>query len=435
MSETNSKKLLILTTYFPPAAEIAASRLKNIIKYLLQLGWEIFVITDVDQSYDYSSDEVLCKITIYAAGRSSQGDPRAKRSFASGLSVKKAIKSFPFPDALSKHAKSAVNLLKYKRWTAKAYPLALKAIEKHGINTVLATVPRIEPLFAGAKIKKKMPSIRLVCEYRDIISANIIYRSIQSGFEYSLCERMEKAAIPFVDSFIYLTEGIKKRYMQYNLLNAAVNEGIVLTNGYDGELCRGLLSGRAPNKKLVINHIGHFYGSRSAAVFCAALARLSLEKPRIAADISLNFIGKMDLWDRAEILRICKENDLSNICVTGPVSHDQAISVMADSDVNLIITHRCGSEYALPGKIFEYIGAGRPILAVTADPLLSALMKDENLGWICANNPGDIQNCLEDIHAKWLQGGLDHIRNRNKRYEIKNIVDRLDRFLREGRSI
>jgi len=430
MDKSNHKKLLILTTYFTPAAEIAAARLKSIIKYLLRLGWEIYVISDLDQTYDYSSDEILGKINLYTVASPARGSVPDRPDSAQVLSLRSAIKRLRLSPALIKAAKSAIHLFRYKRWITKASSIGLAAIEKNQIKIVLATVPGVEALSVGSRIKQKNPSVRLICEYRDIISGNIIYKSIQSRFEYFIMERMEKAAFPSVDSFLYLTEGIKNHYIQLSNQNAAASNGLVLTNGYDGELCPN--QEHKKSNRLVMNHIGHFYGSRSAVVFTEAFAELSQEKPEIAERFSIHFIGKMDTRERLKIQKICRENNLSNIQLSAPVSHEEALRIMASSDVNLIITHQSGSEYALPGKIFEYIGAGRPILAITSDSLLTAFMADEKLGWMCTNQPCEIKSCLENIYAAWLKDCLKSRVDRNLVYEMGHIADRLDRFLTQG---
>ncbi len=66
----------------------------------------------------------------------------------------------------------------------------------------------------------------------------------------------------------------------------------------------------------------------------------------------------------------------------GIASHEQIIKEYAGTGVNLIITHTAGSSYALPGKLFEYVGAARPIWAITDDEILREFITRHKLGYL-----------------------------------------------------
>lgn len=419
MKECRQKKLLILATYFPPAPEIAAARLKSIIKYLLRLDWEIHAVAATDPHYDYSKDEVLGNVCIHSAG---------------AVSKSSAVSTFPLPAFIKKQIKSARNIVKIFKWSRKAFLLSLRIIRSNSIGTVLATVPGIEALSAASRIKRAIPGIRLFCEYRDIISGNQIYNSIHSPIETIFASVSEARALSKPDNFIFLTESIKNEYMQYISLNPAIRDGIVLTNGYDPELYPFREACRLKKDTLVITHTGHMYGSRDPVTLAAAAAELFRENPAMGKKIEIYLVGKMDAGTKGKILEICIKNTLANFFIMDPVSHEEAIALMSGSDINLIITHTCGSGYALPGKLFEYIGAGRPVWAITTDPLLVKLILDEDLGWVCPNKPQEIKNCLCKIYKKWLEGAFE-ARSAISKYDRRNIVYKLDRFLLSERKV
>lgn len=421
------KKLLILTTYFPPQTEIAAARLKNIIRRLLRLSWDICCVAPVDLSYDYAADEVLGKITLIAAGTTARV-PGLRAAASGRRTLYGSLQDLVAGSPLGKPAKGLLHAFRTARWCRKAYALSLQAISRYLIGTVLVTVPGIEAAYVGGKLKRRVKDLRLFCEYRDLISDNRIYGEFYSRLENAVMRKMEKAAIRAVDRFIYLTPEIKHVYGQYVHYNAAIPDGIVLTNGYDRESYPDLLPSAGKEDRLVISHVGHFYGSRSATNFVSALALLEEQEPQLARSLHVRFIGKTEAAMRGEIERICVKLRLVRVSFSEPVPHRQALEIMMRTDVNLVITHRTGSEYAIPGKIFEYIGAGRPILAVTSDPLLIKLMREENLGWVCPDEPEAILRCLITVCALWLEDRLEPISGADK-FELSRIVKKLDSYL------
>ena len=65
----------------------------------------------------------------------------------------------------------------------------------------------------------------------------------------------------------------------------------------------------------------------------------------------------------------------------------------------------------LSGKVFEYLAAGRPILAVVPpDGAAAELIRETDAGVVVA--PDDVEGirgALEDLHARFRNGGLASI--------------------------
>jgi len=84
--------------------------------------------------------------------------------------------------------------------------------------------------------------------------------------------------------------------------------------------------------------------------------------------VVINFAGHIPVYmlhKMKEIITLYGLGDMVNIL--GFISYEEASKLTNKSDINLLITHIRGSEYAIPGKLFEYMGARRPVLALTED--------------------------------------------------------------------
>jgi glycosyltransferase involved in cell wall biosynthesis len=83
---------------------------------------------------------------------------------------------------------------------------------------------------------------------------------------------------------------------------------------------------------------------------------------------------------------------------SGPVvPYRQALQLMGEMDVLLIL----GSEhhgYSLPGKLFEYIGARRPVLGLTPPGALSTFLTRHGVGVpVASSEVSDILHALDDL--------------------------------------
>ncbi len=127
------------------------------------------------------------------------------------------------------------------------------------------------------------------------------------------------------------------------------------------------------------------------------------------------------------------EHGLQEVVVYhGIAPHERIIREYAGSGVNLIITHTVGSSYALPGKLFEYIGAARPVWAITDDEILRTFVARHKLGYLSPHRAESIAETLRAIaRDHTLAGGLPAI-GRVADFEIGSLTRRLETFLMDG---
>jgi hypothetical protein len=116
----------------------------------------------------------------------------------------------------------------------------------------------------------------------------------------------------------------------------------------------------------------------------------------------------------------------------GIASHEQIIREYVGTGVNLIITHTTGSSYALPGKLFEYIGAARPIWAITDDQILRDFVSRHKLGHLSRHSVESIAGTLRSIVGDHGRGGglagIDRVAD----FEIGSLTRQLEQFLLDG---
>jgi glycosyltransferase involved in cell wall biosynthesis len=290
---------------------------------------------------------------------------------------------------------------------------------------VLASIPTLDPLYVGAILRKmRGPGTELVLEIRDIYAR-------PESFEYgSLRRRLEIAKeallIRRADRFIFLTDEIKRRYCTYYPRLSRIRDGIVITNGYDPAEYGIPPAPAVGPRPLDIGYFGSFYGSRNPELLFQALRRLRTDLPE-SARVRVRIWGEPGGYPLQE--KIAEHGLQEAVLYHGIRSHADIIREYVRTDVNLIITHTTGSSYALPGKLFEYIGAARPIWAITDDEVLRDFIARHTLGYLSSHTAESIAGTLRSIvrdHARG--GGLPDI-DRVADFEIGSLTRRLEGFL------
>ncbi|HKD35135.1 MAG TPA: glycosyltransferase, partial [Gaiellaceae bacterium] len=107
----------------------------------------------------------------------------------------------------------------------------------------------------------------------------------------------------------------------------------------------------------VLVHAGSLYGDRTAEPLLAAL-----RSDRLRDRVRLQLVGVVDPRTRK---LLAAPNGL-DVAVESPVGWDEAIERVQAADVAVVINAPgTGGDMALPGKLFEALALGRPVLALT----------------------------------------------------------------------
>jgi hypothetical protein len=109
---------------------------------------------------------------------------------------------------------------------------------------------------------------------------------------------------------------------------------------------------------------------------------------------------------RAEILR----RGLNTLVeVGGQVAYDEAIQAMKNSDV-LLLFDTPGRRIGVPAKLYEYIGVGRPILALAErDGDVAWALRESGIAHRLASpsDPGQIKQALTELIGHLGESGSD----------------------------
>jgi len=173
---------------------------------------------------------------------------------------------------------------------------------------------------------------------------------------------------------------------------------VTIENGSDFDDFAGMA--HHESQRFRITHTGSFFGRRDPRPFLTALADSGL-------DIVARFVGDFRPADRewAEGLGLGDRLELIPY-----VPRRRSLELQRDSEALLLLIPEAGGRGrgVLSGKVFEYLAAERPILAVVPpDGAAAALLRETGAAVVVPpDDPAAIRVALEGLHARWLAGEL-----------------------------
>lgn len=397
MTSSTHRNLIFISYYYPPSTQMAARRAEQLAGYLVQRGWSVHVITigtDDESDTDNHNLKVtrlrdpLARVTVRAQA-TGESQSRTNLTWKS-LAVKLGRAIIPFDSSLLWNLRAAL----YARRLLRSEPTS---------STLLTSTPPFATTLAGFLVKLRHPGLRWVHELRDLVATNPCW----SWGKVRRCTNFlfERALLKRVDGLVFLTEAIEQ---EYRVRYAVQAPKVVAYNGFDESFVGGVLSHTSEVAgRLRLLHVGSFYGARTPHSFLGGIRRALDRMPAAAENLSVTFVGQLG-QTTAEVEAVKKRIDalgLSELIhLVPPVAHAQLQNLYSESDVLVLITHADGTTtYAIPGKLSEYIGVGRKILAVTDDPLPKKIIEENNLGWVCPHDEFAIEQTLVKLLQEPVQ--------------------------------
>jgi len=355
-------RVLIITYYWPPSGGAGVQRWLKFSKYLPQFGWEPCILT-VDPEYatfpalDTSLEKDIAEKTkIY---RTKATDwfrlyERDKSKIPSGGFATNMDDSFK--GKLSRFIRGNFFIPDPRRgWNSHAFKKACELIVKDDIKHIITTSPPHSTQLIGLKLKKRFPDVKWIADlrdpwtdiyYYDLFYPSFIARKIDLGYENAVLRHAD----------IITTVGTSLgRYFESKVPEAAHKIKIV-HNGYD-ETDFENVAYSIPDK-FTISYTGTLSESYPIDGFIKAIGDLIGKGDKL----NLKFTGHISDKVKEKFVSVIGNENLEFI----PYSdHKTIIAQMLSSSMQLLVLANDKQNRSfLPGKLFEYIASGKPVLCL-----------------------------------------------------------------------
>ncbi len=374
-------KVLIVAYYFPPFGGGAIARMHSFVKYLPATGITPIILTAEPHFYEsYYLDENLLadyeqNIEIYRAGVLFGDLIRKAKTTTPSVSNRDASHV-----SLSHRLKSLVKIMMVPDeqifWVPKAIRLGEKVIETHKIDAIIASAPPFSAHLVGASLARRF-NIPLLLDYRDLWSNNAFYAS--GRVRNTIFRWFERYTIRAADKLV-VTNAAARR-IQSASFDLAADKIAIIENGFDAKPIQVNFSRtmKGQPEKFKVRYIGSLTRHRTPEYFLRAAKRFCHLHPDVALEIS--FIGYAAPCHQ----NLTKSLNLDGIVrFFGPVSQERAIEFMVNSEILLLLQRNTeGGSTAIPGKLYEYLASGIPVLtADDAGGATTEFLKQIGVGFI-----------------------------------------------------
>ena len=423
-------KVLIITYYWPPAGGPGVQRWLKFVKYLPEYGIKPIVYCPENPDYplvdeslleQVSPDVSVLKHKIFEPYKlASIFSKKKTKTIASGLIntkkqgfVEKLLLfirgNFFIPDAR-------------KFWVGPSVRFLRKYIEQHQIETIITTGPPHSVHLIGKRLKRHV-SVKWIADFRDPWTSIGYHKKLKlTARARYVHKKMERRVLQSADRLIVTsptTQGEFRRITEQPIS--------VITNGFDDVS----LPNQSLDEKFTLAHIGSLLTGRNPKVLWEVLAKLIQEHEAFSSAFELKLIGAIS----DDVLNDIKKSGLANhINTVGYVSHEEAREAQFNAQVLLLI--EIDSEETvgiLPGKLFEYMQTGRPILAFgPEDADFKAIIHETNSGDVFGYNASEanhLEKTILNYFKQYQQGqlrsqaiGVQHYHRRNTTKQLVELL-------------
>jgi glycosyltransferase involved in cell wall biosynthesis len=384
----------MIVNEFPPVAESGVQRPLKFIKYLVRDGWTPFVITPKALPKQITDESLVQEIpkSVKVFKTASWGI-RAKvetniTEFRSELSKKNNI----FTCIAWKIVKLINDVLfpvdKQIGWVPFATFKAIRLIKQHKIRNVYVTGFPFSAFLSGIILKWYFgKDIFWIADYRDAWQLAPLLKSNVMKFRYNIIGMLDKFVLKKADYILFTSPFVMDLYTEkYNWITPKTS---VITNGYDEDDFTSV----TPQKfdKFTFLYMGKIYvNMRNPVNLLKAIKQYMKEDYQF---IHVGTIGK-------HFLNQIIESGYDFYKFNGYKKHVEAISHSMGADINIMINNNDpDSEGTVPGKLFELLRIGKPILAVGPhQSFIKELLESTKTGVLVENdNVEEIVKGLEKL--------------------------------------
>lgn len=360
--ETEQKKLLIITYYWPPAGGPGVQRWLKFVKYLPDFNVQPIVYIPENPTYPIVDEGLITEVSEKAIILKNKiFEPYQLAGFLSKKETKKissgiipAAKKQSFVEKMMLWVRGNLFIPDARKfWVNPSVTYLKKYIQENNIDTIVTSGPPHSLHLIGLKLKQEL-GVKWFADFRDPWTTIGYHKALKlSSYADKKHKALEHQVLNTADTIIVTSKTTKTEFQ------AITNKPIeVITNGYDVEN----VPKQTLDEKFTLAHIGSFLSDRNPKILWESLEELISENELFKAHFQLKLIGKVSQEILDSISEFKLDSYLNNL---GYVSHSEAVKHQKASQVLLLI--EIDSEETksiIPGKLFEYMVSERPIIAI-----------------------------------------------------------------------
>lgn len=408
MTQTSRRRVLLVTTDFPPLATGGRFRPLKLARLLPFNGWDPTVLTI---SAPLGSDDRLTGEIPSGTRVIRACYPQIKTRFVKA--AKRLLLDTPPADLSAargrqhdpswrRAARTVSNLCgeagrlvlvpdNYAAWIPLAVAVGLRDRLKWTPDVILASAPSVSS-FIVAYVLSRLVGTPWVAEYRDLWTGDH-WRHWVPPIRAAVEHRLERFLISNVHSVLTVSPGYREHLMS---LHPSLSPGRIRCIPNSAPIVNDSHNHGIQPRPGVFVHTGPLGATRQPQGFFEAFARVA---PRFRDPLPrVVLAGSVDPEFRAPLERLspCEPQGAPLFEFLGSVAHGKSLALQQSAFVLILFVNRGANTHGtIPGKIFEYIAARRPILAIADSGDAADIVQCGRLGWVVPHETAAIAAFLE----------------------------------------
>lgn len=417
------KRLLIITYYWPPTGGSGVQRWVKFSKYLPEYGWQPVIYTPENPERLAYDDSLLRDIPPEAEIiRRHISEPYNfyRKLFGKGKQQVNPLSSNDrsFKSRLSRWLRGNLFIPDPRAsWVRPSVHYLCKYLKEHPVDAVITTGPPQSMHLIGRELKRRT-GITWIADFRDPWTQMFYYKHLcLSRFADKKHHKLEQSVLDEADAVIAVSPSVRDDFAAQTSTPVEL-----ITNGFDPDDFPPQQDGSKDDGKFRIVHTGLFAADGNPLNLWDVLASRCSSDPDFASRLEIRLAGKTD----TQITDAIRERGLGeNLVNLGYLPHEKVVEEQRNASL-LILPLRQEPEYAkvLPGKIFEYLASGKPILGIGQEDGAAALiLKDAGAGKMFDWDKRDeLLEFIDDKHNL-----KKNIEKYNRRVLTAGLVELLDK--------
>jgi hypothetical protein len=411
-----NKKILFITYAFPPYDSVGAVRTGKTAKKLIDLGYDVKVVSALNQDYKKNLPLEISLDKVYYADWIDINWPinkllgikkssELKKKINDKSLVSKIIRFFKFLYSWFLHIPD-----RHIGWYFKAVKKSCNIIDDGFVpNIILSSAPPYTSHLVAKKVSKNN-NIPWIAEFRDLWSDNHYRKS--GFFDRWLEKRTMHSSSAMITVSKPLTQIMVTKYKQ---------PLYTIQSGYDAEDFN-FQKNDTSSQKINIVYTGSIYeGKRDPSPLFKALSSCK----NLQKNVVLNFYGNSLNF----ISDLSKEYNLESIVnIHESIPRSEILNIQKKADILLLLTWNSPKEKGvLTRKFFEYIASGNAILSIGAikDTPSEIVVKDK-FG-IASNDPEEITKFINSYYKGKYNNNLMTRNKYDRQIQINKLAEIIDK--------
>jgi glycosyltransferase involved in cell wall biosynthesis len=402
------RRVLLVTYYHPPIPFLGGDPWSGLTTQLRRLGHELTIVTtgahgeeptDAERGVVRTPD-----LTASDALRRVLRRPEVPREGAAPAVAK------PPTALLTRVIVPDAYLVSWAAWSV---PAVRRLIRERRIECVITTSPPDSTHLVGLALGRRRPA--WIADFRDGWSFEGLREPFPTAPQRRLDAWLEAQVVRRADQVLATTQpGVEDFRARFG------RDGAVVPNAWDTELEPEVARATPPaldRERVNLVYTGTLGGIRGHddRALLEALRRIVRDEPDVAGRLRLVIAGRL-MDEEASVLR-----ELEPVVqLVGALPRTEAIALQRRADALLLVTSHHKS--IAHGKLFEYLAAGKPILALAGDNEPARIVRETQTGEV---TPPDDPEAIAAALRRVADRALPHAPRGVERYTYESAAKEL----------